>query len=96
MCGFKHVNELPCSGRVMPMIMENLAIAQHQNTMRYAIVFGGGYRPWVWRFEPKDYVYLQQTTPTTLDVTMRHVILHVQKVLLSRTLLMLKGQDGQL
>jgi len=59
-------------------------------------VFGGGYQPWVWRFEPKDYVYLQQTTPTTLDVTIRHVILHVQKVLLSRTLLMLKGQDGQL
>jgi len=96
MCGFKHVNELPCSGRVMPMTVENLAIAQHQDIMHYAIVLGGGYRPWVWRFEPKDCVYLQQTTPTTLDVTIRHVILHVRKVLSSRTLLMLEGRDGQL
>jgi hypothetical protein len=92
MCGFKHVsNELPCFGRVLPMTMENLAIAQHQDTLHYAIVLGGGYRPWVWRFELKDYVYLQQTTWTTLDVTITHVILHVWKVLPSRTLLMLEG-----
>jgi hypothetical protein len=30
---------------VMPMAMENLAIAQHWNTLRYATMCGGGYRP---------------------------------------------------
>jgi hypothetical protein len=51
MCGFKHVsNKLPCFEHVMPMTMENLAIAQHQDTLRYAIVLRGGYQPQVWRF----------------------------------------------
>jgi hypothetical protein len=30
--------------RVMPMAMENLAIAQHRNTLRYGTIRGGGYR----------------------------------------------------
>jgi hypothetical protein len=30
---------------VMPMAMENLAIAQHWDTLRYATIRGGGYRP---------------------------------------------------
>ncbi len=41
-----------------------------------------------------DYVYLQQTTPTTLDVTTDRVILHVQKVL-PFEIFLLEGQDGQ-
>jgi hypothetical protein len=28
------------------------------------MIRGGGYWPQVHRFEPRDYVYLQQTTPT--------------------------------
>jgi hypothetical protein len=28
---------------VMPMVIENLAIAQHQNTFRYAMICGRGY-----------------------------------------------------
>ncbi len=40
-----------------------------------------------------DYVYLQQTTPTTLDVTTGHIILRVREVLDSR-ILMLEGCDG--
>jgi hypothetical protein len=60
---------------VMPMVVENLAITQHQNTFQYATIRGGGYKPQVYRFEPKDYVYLQQTTPTTLDVTTSCVVL---------------------
>jgi len=27
----------------MAMAMENLALAQHQNTLRYATICGGGY-----------------------------------------------------
>jgi len=31
--------------RVMPMAMENLSIAQHRNTLRYAHTQGGSYKP---------------------------------------------------
>jgi hypothetical protein len=51
------------------MAMEILAIDQHQNTLHYATIHGGGYQPWVQRFEPKDYVYLQQISLNILDVT---------------------------
>jgi len=61
--------------RVMPAAFENLAIAQHRDTLRYAIIRGGGYRPSIHRFHVGDYVYLQQTTPTTLDVTAGRTIL---------------------
>jgi hypothetical protein len=54
---------------------ENLAIAQHRDTLRYAIIWGGGYQPSIRRFHVGDYVYLQQTTPTTLDVTTGRTIL---------------------
>ncbi len=40
------------------MAMENLAIAQHRNTLQYATIYGGGYQPRVYKFELKDYVYL--------------------------------------
>ncbi len=30
---------------VMPMGMESLVIAQHRDTLRYAIICGGGYWP---------------------------------------------------
>ncbi len=40
-----------------------------------------------------DYVYLQQTTPTTLDVMACRTILRVQEVLVFGVL-MLEGRDG--
>jgi hypothetical protein len=55
--------------KVIPMALENLSIAQHHDTLRYATIRGSGYRPQVRRFRLGDYVYLQQTAPTTLDVT---------------------------
>jgi hypothetical protein len=67
--------------RVMPMALENFSTAQHRNTLRYATIRGGDYRPQVRWFRPKDYVYLQQTAPTTLDVTARRIILRVREVL---------------
>jgi hypothetical protein len=45
--------------RVMPAAFENLAIAQHRDTLRYATIRGGGYRPSICRFYVGDYVYLQ-------------------------------------
>ena len=44
--------------RVMPMAFDNLAIAQHRDTLRYATIRGGGYRARIRRFHPGDYVYL--------------------------------------
>jgi hypothetical protein len=81
--------------RVMPMALENLSIAQHCDTLWYATIRGGGYRPYVRRFCPRDYVYLHQTTPTTLDVTAGQIILQVREVLGSGVLL-LEGRDGKL
>ncbi len=45
--------------RVMPVMFENLAIAQHRDTLWYATLRGGGYRPSIRRFHVGDYVYLQ-------------------------------------
>jgi hypothetical protein len=80
--------------RVMLMALENLSIAQHRDTLRYATIRGGGYQPQVHRFRPRDYVYLQQTAPTTLDLTAGRVILRVREVLGSRVLL-LEGRDSK-
>ncbi len=44
--------------RVMPTAFENLAIAQHKDTLQYVIIRGGGYRPSIRRFHVGDYVYL--------------------------------------
>ncbi|CAM6087474.1 unnamed protein product [Calypogeia fissa] len=79
--------------RVMPTAFENLAIAQHRDTLRYATIRGGGYRSSVCRFHVGDYVYLQQAAPTTLDVTAGRTILRVREVL-SFGVLMLEGRNG--
>jgi predicted permease len=44
--------------KVMPMAMENLSIAQHQDTLRYAHTRGGDYKPKVRQFDVGDFVYL--------------------------------------
>jgi hypothetical protein len=77
----------------MPTTFENLAIAQHKDTLWYVIIRGGGYRPWIRRFHVGDYVYLSQTAPTTLDVMASRTILRVLEVLASGVL-MLEGRDG--
>jgi hypothetical protein len=46
--------------RVMPMAMENLSIAQHQNTLRYAHTRGGNYKLKVRQFDVGDFVYFQR------------------------------------
>jgi len=79
--------------KVMLTTFENLAITQHEDALRCAIIQGGGYRPSIHRFHVGDYVNLQQTAPTTLDVTTSHIILRMRKVLASKVL-MLEGHDG--
>jgi len=56
---------------VMPMAMESLAIAP---TLKYIVLCHYKWR-WLLVLEWGDYVYLQHTTLTTLDVTTRCVIM---------------------
>ncbi len=44
--------------RVMPMAMENLCIAQHQDNLRYANIRSGSYKPKVRQFDVGDFVHL--------------------------------------
>ncbi len=44
----------------MTMAMENLSIAQHGNTLRYAHSWGDSYKPKVRKFDVDDFVYFQQ------------------------------------
>jgi hypothetical protein len=46
--------------RFMPMAMENLSIAQHRDTLRYAHTRGGSYKPKVRQYDVGDFIYLQQ------------------------------------
>jgi hypothetical protein len=79
----------------MSIAMEKLGIVQHWHMLCYATIQGGGYWPWVYRFELWDYVYLQQTTSTMLDVIMRCVIYFcVEGVTLA--MLLLERQDDDL
>ncbi len=43
---------------IMPLAMENLAIAQHWNTLQYGTIHVGRYWPKNRTFEHEDYVYL--------------------------------------
>jgi hypothetical protein len=74
------------------MAMENLSIAQHHDTLRYARIRSGAYQPQLRRFGQGDYVYLQREAPTTLDVRVGRTILRVKEVL-SSGLLLLEGKD---
>jgi hypothetical protein len=76
------------------MAMENLSIAQHRDTLRYARIRSGAYRPQLRRFRQGDYVYLQREAPTNLDVKVGRHIPWVKEVLPSG-LLLLEGKDGR-
>jgi hypothetical protein len=64
----------------MPMAMENLSIAQHQNTLRYAHTRGGNYKLKVKQFDVGDFVYLQQQPNDTLDNSSNPTILRIKAI----------------
>jgi len=66
--------------RVMPMAMENLSIAQHRDTLRYAHTRGGSYKPKVRQFDVGDFVYLQQQPNDTLDTSSSRNILRIKAI----------------
>ena len=80
--------------KAMPMASENLAIAQHRDTLCYARIRSGAYRPQLRRFKVGDYVYLQCEVSTTLDMKAGKTILRVKDILPSGVHL-LEGKDGQ-
>jgi hypothetical protein len=74
--------------------MENLAIVQHRDILRYACIRSGAYRPQLQWFKVCNYLYLQHEAPRTLDVLVGRSILRV-KAILSNRVFFLEGKDGQ-
>jgi hypothetical protein len=72
--------------RVMPMAMENLSIAQHRNTLRYAHTRGGSYKPKVRQFDVGDFVYLQRQLNNILDTSSSRTILRIKTIRASSVL----------
>ena len=73
---------------------DNLRIAQHRDTLRYAAVRSGSYLPKVRRFEVGDYVYLSRAPNSTLDIRAKKVILRVLEVR-PTGVLVLQGRCGR-
>lgn len=80
--------------RVLPMAMNNLAIAQHRDQLRYAFTRGGSWKPKARKFQPGDFVYLQHRPAGTLDVNTGWLILRVVHVG-DQGIIELEGQDGR-
>jgi len=59
---------------------DNLRIAQHRDTLRYAAVRDGSYLPKIRRFEPGDFVWLSRNPQGTLDIRTKPLILRVVEV----------------
>jgi hypothetical protein len=62
------------------MAMENLSIAQHRDTLRYAHTQGGSYKPKVKQFDVSDFVYLQRQPNDTLDTSSSRTILRIKAI----------------
>jgi hypothetical protein len=66
--------------RVMPMAMENLSIAQHRDTLRYAHTQSGNYKLKVRQFDVSDFVYLQRQLNDTLHTSSSCTILRIKAI----------------
>src|SRR4051794_1820459 len=78
----------------MSLAIENLAIAQDRDTLRYARIRSRAYRPQLRQFKVGNYVYLQCEAPTTLYVRVGRTILRVTTIL-PCGVLPLEGKDGE-
>ncbi len=65
----------------MPMAMENLSIAQHQDTLRYAHKQGGSYKPKVRQFDVGDFAYFQWQLNDILDTSFGRIILRITTIM---------------
>ncbi len=62
------------------MAMENLSIAQHQNTLWYAHTRGDSYKPKVRQFDVGDFVYFQRQFNDILNTSSNHIILRIKVI----------------
>jgi hypothetical protein len=62
------------------MAMENLSIAQHRDTLRYAHTQGGSYKPNMRQFDVSDFMYLQRQPNDTLDTSSDRTILRIKAI----------------
>jgi hypothetical protein len=62
------------------MAMENLSIAQHQYTLRYAHTRGGSYKPKMRQFDVGGFVYLHRQPSDILDTSSNHTILRINEI----------------
>ncbi|GAQ87979.1 hypothetical protein KFL_003910055 [Klebsormidium nitens] len=79
----------------MPMAFDNLLIAQHRDTERYAVVRSGDFKPKMKRFEEGDYVYLRQQSKDTMELAKGRIILRVKQLLGTGRLLPEGRSDGK-
>jgi hypothetical protein len=63
--------------REMPIAFQNLAIAQHRDTLRYAHTRAGDYKTKLKRFEAGDLVYLKRQKADSMDPRVGRIILRV-------------------
>jgi hypothetical protein len=80
--------------RVMPMAMDNLSIAQHRNTLRYAHPQGSNYKPKVRQFDVGDFVYFQWQLNDALNTSFGRTILRI-KAIRPSGMLELQGGNGR-
>jgi hypothetical protein len=64
----------------MPIAFQNLAIAQHRDTLRNAHTRAGDYKPKLKRFEAGDLVYLKRQKADSMDPRVGRIILRVVSV----------------
>jgi hypothetical protein len=76
----------------IPATFDNLLIAQHRDTLRYAHTRSGHFQPKLHRFEVGDLVYLRRQKADSLDSNVGRLILKVKEVLDSGRLV-LEGRD---
>eukprot|EP00983_Pelagomonas_calceolata_P007157 233207-Pelagomonas_calceolata.AAC.1 len=60
---------------------ENLKIAHHRDTLRYATIMSGGYLPSIRQFDVGDFVYLKhRVLDSTLQIPAKRGTYRVKKV----------------
>jgi hypothetical protein len=64
----------------MPIAFQNLAIAQHRDTLRYAHTRAGDYKHKLRTFEAGDLVYLKRQKADSMDPRVGWIILRVVSV----------------
>ena len=74
---------------------DNLRIAQHRDTMRYALTHSGTYKPQLARFQVGDFVWVRRTNlSSTLQAKVQTEVLRIVKMEPHGTVV-LQGQCGQ-